>query len=159
MYSDKPNTANSPQFELYATYSLKVILARLNPDSKAQPRKNEAGGGVLSVLDTPHKVLDPSAPHLFLFLPSDLTLWNDSDPTTHTFRLYFLCDCENENAAEGVPTHVHLTDHLGYDLDQPLEFIRQVGRFSLAILEAVKTGFMGESVAFQNWTLSRYCKP
>lgn len=144
MYSDKPNIANSPQFELYATYSMKVISARLNPDLEAQPMKSEAGSGVLSVLDTPHKVLDSSVPRLFLFLPSHLTLWNDSDPTTHSFRLYFLCDCEYESAAEGIPTHVHLNDHPGYDLDQPLEFIRQFGRFSLTILEAVKTGFMGE---------------
>ncbi|KAI9233874.1 MAG: hypothetical protein BYD32DRAFT_439709 [Podila humilis] len=29
---------------------------------------------------------------LFIVLPSDLVSWDDSDPLTHQFRLYFLCD-------------------------------------------------------------------
>lgn len=35
---------------------------------------------------------DYPAPHWFLVLPADLGSWNDSDPTTHNFRLYFICD-------------------------------------------------------------------
>ncbi|KAG0028984.1 hypothetical protein BGZ82_008167 [Podila clonocystis] len=35
---------------------------------------------------------DSVTPALFIVLPSDLVSWDDSDPLTHQFRLYFLCD-------------------------------------------------------------------
>lgn len=79
-----------------------------------------------------------------MLLPSRPELWDHSDPSTHSFRLYFLCDCEDESYENTYPTFVHISTHSEYDLDQPAEFIRQFGRLSLTILEAVKNGYNGD---------------
>lgn len=138
MFSEKPDTTKSPQFQLYFRYNLDMIRERLKSDSGIQP-----GGRLLNELDVPHEALESAAPRLFLLLPSALELWNDSDPSTHSFRLYFLCDCQHDSIEDDYPTHVHISNHPGYALDRPLEFIRQFGRLSIVILEAVKYGYLG----------------
>lgn len=47
---------------------------------------------------------------LFLVLLSDLDSWNDLDPSTYQFRLYFLCDTESEGGTfDGPPQPVYIS--------------------------------------------------
>ncbi|KAF8977265.1 hypothetical protein BGZ52_007220, partial [Haplosporangium bisporale] len=79
---------------------------------------------------------------LFLTLPSDLNSWNDLDPSTHQFRLHFLCDSYNQDATpENLPQHVHLSNHPGYSLKQPEEFFQKYGDYILRMLQTVKHGY------------------
>lgn len=83
------------------------------------------------------------APRLFLVLPADLDTWIDSDPTTHTFRLYFMCENKKQknDAPEDMPQHVHLSSHPGYNLQQPQEFFQIYGDYVLRVLQMVKSGY------------------
>lgn len=78
-------------------------------------------------------------PYRFIVLPQDLRSWDDSDPTTHTFRLYYLCDVR-VNGIEDVATrqHKHISNHPGYNLRQPQEFFRVFGNFALLMLKMAK---------------------
>lgn len=97
--------------------------------------------GDLDRLGTPPDVLAASAPRLFLVLPSDFELWDDADPSTQSFRLYYVCDYDYVYAANRLhPKHIHVFAHEGYDLDRPQEFFRQFGRFALTVLETVREG-------------------
>ncbi|KFH70893.1 hypothetical protein MVEG_03740 [Podila verticillata NRRL 6337] len=144
MHSANSNIIESPEYQLYVDYYLSVLLERQKSDPSFQSGTQQAESVTLSVLDISHKVLEFAAPRLFLFLPSDLNQWDDLDPSTQSFRLYFLCDCGYKSTEESHPTYVHISNHPGYDVEQPLEFIRHFGRSSLTILEAVKNGFVGK---------------
>lgn len=92
-----------------------------------------------AIMDTSDHSLEYPAPHFFLVLPSNLALWNDMDPATHTLRLYFICD--PRSSATLIPQPIHLTDHPGYDLGRPLEFFQQYGQYALTLLNMVKYGY------------------
>lgn len=64
---------------------------------------------------------------LFIALPSDLDAWDDSNSTTHHFRLYFLCDNRVEyGRKDDVPQHVHLSNHPGYAIKRQQEFFQHM---------------------------------
>ncbi|KAI9238419.1 MAG: hypothetical protein BYD32DRAFT_413882 [Podila humilis] len=86
------------------------------------------------------------APCRFLVLPADLGSWDDSDGTTHSFRLYFLCDFRNNMSQ--APRHKHLSNHPGYKLVRRQEFFQAYGRYALAILKMVKHGFSNQVFDF-----------
>lgn len=138
MNAVKPEIAKSPEFEVYVLYHLSHLQAKREAIPRASPTDQDANEVVVKELDSIDDRLQRASPRLFLILPSDLKLWDDSDPTTHSFRLYFMCDCLDQSAGESYPTFVHVPSHPGHNLDQPREFIRQFGRLSLIILEAVK---------------------
>lgn len=88
------------------------------------------------------KSFDYPAPCQFVVLPSDLGSWDDSDPTTHNFRLHFLCDIQLDRLTEStLPEHKHLSNHPGYDLIRPQEFFQKYGSYALIQLKIVKQGF------------------
>ncbi|KAG0352151.1 hypothetical protein BG005_008372 [Podila minutissima] len=90
---------------------------------------------------------DSPAPRLFIILPADLDAWDDLDPATHTFRLYFLCNTKNEDSPRHhLPKHVHLSDHAGYSLKRPQEFMQAYGNYVLRILEAINRGYSDENI-------------
>lgn len=126
--------AASPQFILNVEFYKAAILVR------------HQQCGMRSIVEydqlgTPHDVLAETAPRLFLVLPSDLDVWDDLDPSTHTFRLYYLCDFDYEyTKSERHPQHIHISDHRGYDLDKPQEFFQRFGRFALTMLEIIRDG-------------------
>ncbi|CAF3606273.1 unnamed protein product, partial [Adineta steineri] len=60
-------------------------------------------------------------PHLFIVLPEE-TSFNPSTWFRHTYRLHFLCDCENENER-------HFALHDGYKISKPHEFFRKYGPY------------------------------
>lgn len=85
---------------------------------------------------------------IFIALPCDLQSWDDSNPATHQFRLYFLCDnWEPEEAQEDMPQHplhpqhVHLSNHPGYVIKRPQEFFEAYGDYVLKVLLIVKQGY------------------
>ncbi|KAF9329472.1 hypothetical protein BG006_007458 [Podila minutissima] len=83
---------------------------------------------------------------LFIVLPSGLRGWDDSDSKTHHFRLYFLCDIrKTESAPKDSPQHVHLSNHPGYTLDQPLEFLQTYGDYVLRMLRMIKHGYSDDT--------------
>ncbi|KAG0098458.1 hypothetical protein BGZ93_011432 [Podila epicladia] len=99
-----------------------------------------------SLLRNPTKLLELSAPRLFVVLPN-LTTWEDSDAATHKFRLYFLCEFKfdkmSTNSSPDETQSIHLSRHEGYNIDpeQATEFNQQYGRYALAVLWMVKDGF------------------
>lgn len=79
---------------------------------------------------------------LFLVLPTNVESWDDSDPSTHQFSLYFMCHVEKrQGAKEGLPQHIHLSNHLGYRLSRPHEFLQEYGDYMLQVLRMVKHGY------------------
>lgn len=79
----------------------------------------------------------------FIVLPSSLDSWDDADPSSHQFRLYFLCENRprKDDAAPRMPQHVHLSGHPGYRLKRPQEFFRTLGDYVLRILLMIKCGY------------------
>ncbi|KAI9238449.1 MAG: hypothetical protein BYD32DRAFT_480283 [Podila humilis] len=91
------------------------------------------------------KSLGSPTPRRFLVLPADLSSWEDSDPTTHKFRLYFLCDIiSNDTNQPGLPQHWHLSNHPGYILDRHQEFFQAFGGLALTMLKMVRQGASSE---------------
>lgn len=82
---------------------------------------------------------------LFLVLPTNLEDWEVADTTKHSFRLYFLCNNTDHTSWKPTsdPRHVHISTHLGYEINRPQEFLQQYGRHALALLLIVKFGFFG----------------
>lgn len=104
----------------------------------------------LVALKSAHRQLEFAAPRLFLVLPHELEHWNEHDPATHRFRLYFLCDFNYRDASSRhpqsasstvSPQHIHLVDHRGYDLERAPEFFALYGAHALTMLELVQHGF------------------
>ncbi|KAG0040026.1 hypothetical protein BGZ82_005676 [Podila clonocystis] len=81
-------------------------------------------------------------PRLFIVLPKDRELWDNLNPFTHKFRLYFLCECgdHTRSADSTIPHHIHLAKHEGYDLERPTEFFRKYGTYILTMMEMVRFG-------------------
>ncbi|KAG0025765.1 hypothetical protein BGZ81_006853 [Podila clonocystis] len=92
-----------------------------------------------------------AAPRLFIVLPEDLDRWNNLDPHTHKFRLFFLCDFNYNKALSdsgryifdhNQVRHLHIASHPGYAIKQPINFFRQFGLYSLTMLQMVKFGLL-----------------
>ncbi|KAG0018327.1 hypothetical protein BGZ82_000465, partial [Podila clonocystis] len=89
-----------------------------------------------------HGKWDYATSKLFVVLPSDLESWDDNNPSTHQFRLYFLCDNSMDVLAKrGMPQHVHLSNHPGYILKQPQEFFKKYGDYVLRLMQLVRLGY------------------
>lgn len=87
-----------------------------------------------------------TVPCRFLVLPADLSLWKRSDPTTHRFRLYFLCDVrKDESAVNTISQHMHISDHPGYSLRRPREFFQVFGSYTLLMLNMARQGASHEA--------------
>lgn len=85
---------------------------------------------------------DYASSPLFIVLPSNLCSWTDSDPSTHQFRLYFLCDNRKQKGlSKNMPQHVHLANHQGYSLRRPKEFFQKYGGHVLRILRMIRLGY------------------
>ncbi|KFH63748.1 hypothetical protein MVEG_10441 [Podila verticillata NRRL 6337] len=79
---------------------------------------------------------------LFIVLPSELDSKKNSNPSTHQFRLYFLCDnCNQDATPEDLSQHVHLSNHPGHSLKRPEEFFQKYGDYILRVLQMVKHGY------------------
>lgn len=97
-----------------------------------------------NMLVSPITYHSPS-PRLFIVLPSDLDSWNDTEPSTHQFRLYFLCDIltitKDGEKSKSLPQCVHLSSHQGYIIKQQQEFFHTYSDYVLKMLRIVKRGY------------------
>ncbi|KAG0085842.1 hypothetical protein BGZ92_008657 [Podila epicladia] len=85
---------------------------------------------------------DYATSKLFIVLPVDGDSWDDRNPSTHHFRLYFLCDNRKDNPTlRSMPQHVHIANHPGYNLLRSQDFFDQYGDYVLRVLRMVKHGY------------------
>lgn len=124
-------------------------LSELDTSMRALDKFNVWG----KLITKEHHFLEFNSPRLFLVLPKDLKQWSDQDPTTHQFRLYFLCEfdywldfpvADFAHTLRAAPAHIHISDHPGYDLERPSEFFQRYGQVAMAILELVQFGYLSE---------------
>lgn len=86
----------------------------------------------------------------FFVLPSDLGSWDDSDPPTHQFRLYFLCNNGTQKGGqEDLPQILHLSNHPGYNIKRPQQLLQDYGYHMLRVLIMVKRGL--NVTSFGGW--------
>ncbi|KAF8926936.1 hypothetical protein BGZ52_005038, partial [Haplosporangium bisporale] len=98
---------------------------------------------------------------LFIVLPSDLDSWDGLNPSTHRFRIYFMCDnWNNHDSLTSLPQHIHLSNHPGYRLTRPQEFFHQYGDYALRLLLMIKHGYTSSSYEVPSLdTLKIFWKP
>lgn len=100
------------------------------------------GSHILNGVNNPW---DYPGPRLFIVLPSDLEAWVDSDPTTHQFRLYFLCDISELDYVQGAKSqYIHLLNHPRYNLRRVQEFFVGFGEYVLQVLRMVQRGHVDD---------------
>lgn len=98
-----------------------------------------------TLLDGGARNMHYPAPRLFLVLPAYLNSWSDSDPTTHIFRLHFICDFRMRgDDPDDLLRHVHLSNHQGYSLQRPQEFFQAYGNYALRLLQVFERGYTDE---------------
>ncbi|KAG0029612.1 hypothetical protein BGZ81_003580, partial [Podila clonocystis] len=89
-----------------------------------------------------HSRWDYATSKFFIVLPANPNSWENSDPSTRQFRFYFLCDNSKDDVShKGIPQHVHLSNHPGYDLRRPQDFLQIFGDYVLRVLLMVKYGY------------------
>ena len=81
-------------------------------------------------------------PRLFIVLPEEPTGYDPTNWFTTVFRLYFICECgeHTKKAGSRIPHHLHLANHEGYLVREPIEFFQKYGPFLLLMLELIKYG-------------------
>lgn len=85
---------------------------------------------------------DYATSSLFIVLPTALDSLDDTVTSTHHFRLYFLCEVWlRDSNVKGVPHHIHLSNHQGYDLNRPQEFLHTYGEHVLRVLDLIQRGY------------------
>lgn len=83
-------------------------------------------------------------PRLFLVLPTRLNSNGDLQEADLNFRLYYLC--EVEASLQAYPQFLHLSNHPGYDLLWPQEFMKRFGQYALTMLQMAKHGIQNAYV-------------
>ncbi|KAF9426816.1 hypothetical protein BGZ94_005974 [Podila epigama] len=87
------------------------------------------------------------APSLFLVLPSDLGSWDDTNPDTHTFKCYFLCEARKRPWEENHShEHLHLANHPGHTLLRRQEFFQKYGNHVWNVLRMVQYGYSDNEI-------------
>ncbi|KAF9366814.1 hypothetical protein BGX34_006083 [Mortierella sp. NVP85] len=92
------------------------------------------------VLTQTYGLLEYPIPRMFVVLPKDSSGWDYTDPSANKFRLYFLCECQEQTLSTNsrIPHHIHLAKHEGYDIPQATEFFQLYGSYVLTILRMLK---------------------
>lgn len=95
-----------------------------------------------NLLHEGHTRVKCSTTKFFLVLPSDLRTWDDSDHSTRQFRIYFMCDNRRRTSDQKESSQrLHLSNHPGYNLKRPQEFLNKYGDYILKVLIMVKRGY------------------
>ncbi|KAF9426741.1 hypothetical protein BGZ94_006088 [Podila epigama] len=118
------------------------ILAEIDAMEK-QVELTEQKRAFDAILGQVDGVLVSPGPHLFVVLPSNLATWIDKDPSTHRFRLYFMCDVKtnkSKGAQASLPGHKHFANHPGYNLLEHVAFFKKYGTFLHWMLRMLKLG-------------------
>jgi hypothetical protein len=72
-----------------------------------------------------------TVPRLFIVLPEDTSRYNPAHWFQLNYRLYFLCECEND-------IERHFAFHEGYEIKEPREFFRKYATHLRKMLTVVK---------------------
>ncbi|KAG0100295.1 hypothetical protein BGZ93_002867, partial [Podila epicladia] len=91
-----------------------------------------------SSMDLSSDRLEFCQPRLFLVLPTRLASSGDLLESEQTFRIYYMCEVAASLTA--YPQFLHLSNHPGYDLRWPQEFMQRFGQYALTMLEMAKHG-------------------
>ncbi len=83
------------------------------------------------ILRQTFKLAKFTVPRLFIVLPEYTSRYNPANWFHLTYRLYFLCECENGKRP-------HLVFHEGYKIKQPGEFLRKYGPYLHDMLIVLK---------------------
>ncbi|KAK3848092.1 MAG: hypothetical protein J3R72DRAFT_518798 [Linnemannia gamsii] len=106
---------------------------------------------VQAVLTQTYELHEYPIPRLFVVLPQDPSGWDNVNPFSNKFRLYFLCECgehtKSINSKTNIPHHIHIAKHEGYEIARPTEFFEQYGSYVLTILKMLKFGLTAAGVA------------
>lgn len=95
-----------------------------------------------SMFHEPERKFGHPFPDLFIVLPSHLASWDDNDPSTHQFRIYFLCVIWGEVGVQGGIPHSHISNHPGFGLNYPMKFFQIYGDQVLRALQMIKRGYV-----------------
>lgn len=115
-----------------------ILSCRAPVDYSYARLQNLSGHPINRVLSAARHHLEYPYPRLFLVLPRDLEPCSKHRVHTVQWRLYFLCEYSDHQTSVLGRHHIHLANHQGYDLDQPLAFFQEVGYYSLMLLEIYK---------------------
>ncbi|KAF9958755.1 hypothetical protein BGZ72_010972 [Mortierella alpina] len=94
------------------------------------------------ILTTSYDFEHGNGPRLFVILPSPDHKWDSANILANQFRLFFLCECGIHSPTpvqgmEGTPC-LHLADHEGYRVREPIKFIDKFGPYLMVMLEMLK---------------------
>lgn len=93
------------------------------------------------VLTKSYELHEYQIPRFFIVLPKS-TRGQDTilKPFSDQFRLYFVCECGMHTTDEGseVVEKVHLSQHRGYDINQPAAFFKKFGLYVLAMMQTIR---------------------
>ncbi|KAF9287626.1 hypothetical protein BGZ68_001547 [Mortierella alpina] len=94
------------------------------------------------ILTTSYDFEHGNGPRLFVILPSPDRKWDSVNILANQFRLFFFCECGTHSPApvqamEGTPC-LHLADHEGYRVREPIKFIDKFGPYLMVMLEMLK---------------------
>ncbi|CAF3849429.1 unnamed protein product [Rotaria sp. Silwood1] len=98
-----------------------------------------------AILRQTFELTEFTVPRLFIVLPEETTSYNPINRFHHHYRLYFICECENEHDR-------HLAYHDGYEIKQPREFLRKYGPHLRQMLTFVKYALTIGSFVLPNIT-------
>ncbi|KAF9938381.1 hypothetical protein BGZ67_000222 [Mortierella alpina] len=94
------------------------------------------------ILTTSYDFEHGNGPRLFVILPSLDHKWDSTNILTNQFRLFFLCECGTHSPTPGQDTEgtpcLHLADHEGYIVREPIKFIDKFGPYLMVMLEMLK---------------------
>ncbi|KAG0232829.1 hypothetical protein BGX31_005008 [Mortierella sp. GBA43] len=100
---------------------------------------------------------DLQVPWLFIILPNNLGFDGQGQPRSGLFRLYFLCEFGFQAVTQDAKRtlQVHMTNHAGYDLKNPEEFLDKYGPYILTSLYMIKHGAVSQKFTVPPLTQSK----
>lgn len=116
--------------------SLKDSFLRLFLSADKEQEHQSEDVDEMDMFRTSFTPLEYDSPGLFFVLPSDLASWDDTDASTHSLRLYFLCGIAGQHNIPELSHNFHIADHQGYKIKRPQEFLERYGHYALQVLTA-----------------------
>ncbi|KAF9131447.1 hypothetical protein BGX30_013094 [Mortierella sp. GBA39] len=96
--------------------------------------------GIRALFDLPNH----SIPRMFIVIPEPTSKRNLANIVSHSYRLFFLCECGDSAAAAastidgGVSHKMHFAHHEGYEIRTPKAFIQKYGSHMMKLLDTIQ---------------------
>lgn len=132
---------------------LKTELAEMRTENKQMHKQTQEQleqtqellkSSVKAILTQTYELIEYQIPRLFIVLPEVSTSRN---LVSEKFRLYFLCECEDQPTEGTTPHYIHLAKHQGYEIVRPNDFFRKYGPHILTIFKMLKYGVSVAGIA------------